>query len=332
MIQHPAILALLGSSLLISLLLAYAGRLGMRILEAWEPGSGSELQLALERRTYLISAILGYTLAFQILSLFMYIFTADSIHTQLVGAMCAAGSLNANGFGYPVLLLKIANCLLAGVWLIVNHVDNRGYDYPLVRNKYRLLSLLVPLVLLETVFQFAYFQGLRADVITSCCGSLFSAERPSIGGEMSALPAVVMQWLFYGIMALVMVCGGYVRLKGRGEYLFTLASVTAFLVAGASLVSFICLYYYDLPSHHCPFCLLQKEYGHVGYLLYASLLAGVVGGLGVGALKPFRGCDSLARVIPPVQRTLVLITVSSYLLFTLLVSWRMVVSPLRLAP
>ena len=31
--------------------------------------------------------------------------------------MCADGTLGVNGYGYPVLILKIINCLLAGVWL-----------------------------------------------------------------------------------------------------------------------------------------------------------------------------------------------------------------------
>jgi len=127
MIQHPAILALSIAALLTCFMLTYAAWYGTRILEKWDLHSGSELQLDLERRTYLISVILSYTLLFQILSLFLYIFTADNLHSQFTGAMCAAGSLGVNGYGYPVLILKIVNCLLAGVWLIINHVDTRGH-------------------------------------------------------------------------------------------------------------------------------------------------------------------------------------------------------------
>ena len=67
------------------------------------------------------------------LSLFLFIYTADSLSPLFVGAMCAAGSFQVNGFGYPALLLKFAACLLAGLWLIVNHTDNKAYDYPLTR-------------------------------------------------------------------------------------------------------------------------------------------------------------------------------------------------------
>ena len=323
MIQHPAILALTVASLLTGLMLIYAGRYGTRILDTWDLHSGSELQLDLERRTYLISVILNYALLFQIGSLFLYIFTADKLHSQFTGAMCAAGSLGVNGYGYPVLILKIVNCLLAGVWLIINHVDTRGYDYPLIKSKYGLLNVLVPLVLLEAVLQFVYFYNLKADVITSCCGSLFSTEKRSIAGEIAGLPNGPMMLAFFGIMAATAVAGIVFAQRGTGGYLFSGLSGLTFLVSAAALVSFICLYFYELPSHHCPFCILQKEYYYIGYALYATLLGGAISGLGVGVLMPFRSHPSLARVIPLIQRRLAVVALVLYLLFTLIVLIRM---------
>src|SRR3990172_2439479 len=104
---HPATLALHVSSILIAFMVLYSARYGIRILRKWDIGSGSELQLTLERRTYLISTLLAYTFGFQLLSLFLFIFTADHLHTLFVGAMCAAGSLYFNGYCYPSLILKI---------------------------------------------------------------------------------------------------------------------------------------------------------------------------------------------------------------------------------
>lgn len=311
-------------------MLAYAARYGTRILEKWDLHSGSELQLDLERRTYLISVILSYMLVFQILSLFLYIFTADNLHSQFTGAMCAAGSLGVNSYGYPVLILKIVNCLLAGVWLIINHVDTRGYDYPLIKTKYGLLNVLAPLILLEAVLQFAYFLNLKADVITSCCGSLFSTEKHSIAGEIAGLPNGPMQLAFFGMMAVTASVGIFFYLRGKGGGFFSFFSSLTFIIAAASLVSFICLYFYELPSHHCPFCILQKEYSYIGYALYATLLGGAISGLGVGALKPFISHPSLSRVIPAIQHRLTLVTLVLYLLFTLIVTWRMLTTSFRL--
>ena len=330
MILHPGILALLVSSLLICLMTLYAAVYGIQILRRWDIKSGSELQLTLERQTYLVSTILSYALVFQILSLFLFIHTADSLHGLFTGAMCAAGTLNVNSAGYPTLVLKVVTCIVAGVWLILNHADTRGYDYPLIKVKYFLLQILAALLLLETLSQFGFFSRLRGDVITSCCGRLFSVERPGIAGDIAGLPPGIMEPVFFAGMAVTVICGVFFCLKGRGGYLFSAASSLTFMIAAASLVSFICLYFYELPTHHCPFCILQKEYGHVGYVLYAALLGGGVAGLGTGVLMPFRNRGSMARVIPPLQRRLTAVTLLLYLVFTLIVSYRMLFSPFRL--
>ena len=99
MIQHPAVMALMLSATMLTAMSLYALFYGLKIISKWDMGSGSELQLALERRTYLISTVLGYTLFFQVLSFFLLIYTADAIHNLFTGAMCAAGSLGANRFG-----------------------------------------------------------------------------------------------------------------------------------------------------------------------------------------------------------------------------------------
>ncbi|NTV49716.1 MAG: hypothetical protein HGB32_02715 [Geobacteraceae bacterium] len=331
MILQPAALALQLIALLVSAMGLYAGYYGIRILGRWDPASGSEGQLELERRTYLVSTIMSYILSFELMSLFLFIYTADDLHSLFTGAMCAAGTLAVNSFGYPALLFKIVNFLLAGVWLIVNHADNRGYDYPLIRVKYRLLSLIVPLLLLESGLLFAYFDGLKPDIITSCCGSLFSHESRSISGDLASLPHLPMQIIFFSGMAITLASGLYFYSRGRLAYLFSAAATITFLIAVAAILSFISLYFYELPTHHCPFCLLQKEYGYIGYLLYATLFGGAVAGIGVGALMPFGKVGSLARIIPVIQRRLTIIALVNYLLFTLIVVWTMVFSALKLS-
>jgi len=330
MILQPAILALLIGSLLTGMMLLYAASYGILILRRWDISSGSELQLSLERRTYLISTILSYTLVFQILSLFLFIYTADHLHSLFNGAMCAAGTLNAAPYGYPLLIMKIVNFLLAGVWLIINHADTRGYDYPLIKVKYAFLLVIAPLIILEIFFQLEYFLGLHADVITSCCGSLFSLDRPGLAGDLASLPSGSMKIAFYAGMALTTLSGLYFIRKGRGGYIFSALSFCTFLVAVASLISFICLYFYELPTHHCPFCILQKEYGYIGYALYITLLGGGVTGIGTGVLMPLRTLGSMNRVIPALQRKLAVISLIFYLFFTLITSWRMLFSSFRL--
>jgi len=313
MILHPAVIALTLGSAAASGLALYAAAWGLRILRRWDLASGSEAQLALEKRTYLVSTLMAWTCAFQFFSLFLFIFTAEELHRLFVGAMCAAGTLNVNEFGYPTILLKTANAAAAGLWLIVNRADNRAVDYPLIRRKYGLLLLVAPLLAAETILQGAFFLNLKAHVITSCCGSLFGAGAEGVAATMAGLPPGPMQKLFFGCLALTFGLGS-VFLRGRAwaGFAFSAASVITFVVSIGALVSFIALYFYELPTHHCPFCILQREYAYAGYLFYGAMLGGVIPGAGVGVLLPSRHIRSLQGVLPGMLRQLVMISVSSW--------------------
>jgi hypothetical protein len=331
MIYHPSIIALLLGSLFVSLMVLYASRYGVLILKKWDLRSGSELQLSLERRTYLISTIMTYALGLQLFSLFLYVYTADRLHILFVGAMCAAGTLNINGYGYPTILLKCANFLLAGLWLIVNHADNRSPEYPLIRKKYLLLLVLAPFLLAEAYFQARYFLGLKPDVITSCCGSLFSAERQGVPVGIAHLPRTVLEYVFFLGMGLTLASGGYFFLRGKGGALFSAASALVFPVSILALISFISPYFYELPFHHCPFCILQKEYGFVGYLLYVTLLGGAVFGVGSGAIQWVANVESLKEELPKIRKRLALLSVILYSAFTAVAAGGMILSGLRLS-
>lgn len=318
MIFHPGILALLLGSGLISAMLCAAAYHGLRIIRHWDIHSGSEGQLELERRTYLVSTVMSYALGFQILSLFLFIYTADTLSPLFIGAMCAAGSLKVNGLGYPALVGKIVNCLLAGLWLIVNAADNKAHDYPLIRTKYWLLLVITPLVLGETCMQAAYLLRLRPNIITSCCALVFSTESNTILSDLLSLPRSWSQIAFLASMIVTLTLGLSVSLKNRGVLLFSLASFLHFLLSMNALIAFISLYIYELPTHHCPFCLLHQEYGYIGYPMYGAMLVSVVAGMGTGALQPFRTVASLCAIIPPMQKRLALVAVIATLIFAII--------------
>jgi hypothetical protein len=332
MILHPAVMALLTGSLLVSLMAVYSSYYGGKILKGWDLKSGSESQLGLEKRTYLISTMMYYVFAFQILSFFLFVYTADDLHTLFVGAMCAAGTLNVNGYGYPALIVKIGACLFAGLWLIVNHADNQAPDYPLIRAKYAFLLAVAPVIIGDAILQGAYFLSLKAQVITSCCGSLFSAGAEGVAAGLASLPVIPMEAAFFGLMLLTFMSGiyFYVRKSPASGLLFSLSGTAAFFVSAAALIAFISLYFYELPTHHCPFCILQGEYHYGGYLIYTTLLGGAIAGAGTGVLMPFRSVASLRDVIPRLQKRLTGAALLLYAVFTAMALWGIITSDLIL--
>ncbi len=323
-------MALILVSVVVSMLLLLASGFAMQLLRHWDINSGSELQLALERRTYLISTLVTWAFAAELVSLLLFIYNAESMSGQFVGAMCATGVLNVNEWGWPTLFAKIAVFFSGAVWLILNRIDNRGYDYPLIRLKYWLLLLIVPLVLAELVFQLRHFLNMDPDVITSCCGALFSADAEGVAGEVSGLEPRSSMLGLYASGILVIVTGVWYGLKRSGGTLFALFAAAAFVMALAAIVSFISLYVYEHPHHHCPFCILKSGHDYIGYFLYIPLFIGTALALGVGAVTPWKAVPSLSAVIDIEAGRLAWLATILFGLFYLIASWAVVNSHLRM--
>ncbi len=330
MIFHPGILALLLGSALTASMLCYSAFVGVEIIGGWDIHSGSERQLELERKTYLISMVMSYGMGFQLLSLFLFIYTADTLSPLFIGAMCAAGSLQVNGFGYPTLLVKIAGCLLAGLWLVVNATDNKAHDYPLIRIKYWLLLLIAPVLVAETVLQGFYLLSLKPNIITSCCAVLFSTDTGTAMAGFLALPPLLSMAIFFVSAPFTLASGVYVYIQGRGALLFAVATLGHFIISIVALFSFISIYIYELPTHHCPFCLLHHEYGYVGYVLYAAVLVSTITGIGAGLIDQFKTTASLRQVIPPMQKKLALISTSATTIFLAIAGYVLLFSNLSI--
>lgn len=317
MIFQPAIIALLLASAVSAAMLAAAAPFAIQVIRHWDIASGSEQQLQLERRTYLFSTLAVFVMATQLLALLLFVFNADKMSEMFVGAMCAVGTLNVNPWGFPALVAQIAVFFLAAAWLAINHVDTRAPDYPLVRIKYAALLLLLPAVALVLGLQLKYFLNLRADVITSCCGSLFSEDTKGLTGDMAGLPPLAAMIGCYAALAVAFATATFHARTRQGGYWVAATGAIAFVAALAGIISFVSLYIYEHPHHHCPFCILKPEYDWQGYWLYVPLFLATASAAGVGAVQPFRHRPSLRTVIPAVSARLASIAAAGFLVFSL---------------
>jgi len=320
LLLQPGILALITGSGLTLVILSFAAALGLRILYSWDLADSSERQLSLERKTYLVSTLVKYGLLFEISSLFLFIYTADDMHNLLVGAMCATGSLNANPYGFPALYAAIAVVFLASAWIALNHIDNKAIDYPLTRKKYALLIIVVPFVTAAYYLQLRYFLEIDPNVITSCCGVLFSEGGTGIGSSLASLPVNRIRPVFYAISGLMISAALLTARSGKRlpAVLLSLLSVVFLVVSAASVISFISLYFYQLPSHHCPFDILQSEYYYVGYPLYASFFSAGFFGMMSGITAMMDKIPSLSGIVPGVRKKWAITSAISTVVFVII--------------
>jgi len=331
MILHPAILALLLGSLLVCLLLAKAVYVGWKVMRNWRPSSLDEQQLLLERDTELVSTLAHHALLITMFSLPLFVFTADDIHGLFIGAMCATGTLNAAPYGWQALLIKVWIFFLGGLWIIVNYYDRRVETSPLMHARFIALFGLLPLALLDLLLSYAFFSGLRPKVITSCCGTLFGSTADNLGAELAGLPVVSSMTLFFLVLAaylLVLLA----NLRYAQELLRYLAGVLAgvfFLVGVVAVLSFLSLYIYQLPTHHCPFDMLQGSCDYIGYPLYMGLFGTTLCGLVIGLLQPVSRLPGMSMVLAT-MRYWVVAALIFLLLFCTVAFWPMLFGPLKL--
>ncbi len=326
MILHPGVLALIIGSAITLLMLCYAAVNGAIIFFSWNYNSSSAKQLVLERKTYLISTLVNYGLGFQIIAFVLFIFTMDDIHRLFIGAMCATGSLNANPVGWYALLSKIIVFFLSGFWIALNYIDQQAEQYPLIRLKYLLLAGIVPCIGVDFILQLTYFLGLEPDIITSCCGSLFGSGGESTASSLAALPVFPAMMAFYGLSIIfiaVMALNLFVQ-AGVLRYVLALFSALFFVFSIVSMISFISVYIYELPTHHCPFDILQQEYNFIGYPLYLSLFIGVYFGMLPGIFQPLKNRLGLPELMTAVEKKWIrcsMISCLCFIAFVTVVIW-----------
>ena len=329
MMLHPPVLALLLTALLGAAVLGWAALFAVRLLRHWDLSSGTRRQLQLERSTHLVATLLTLVMLSQGVALLLMVFNADRTAPLLVGAMCAYGSFNASVYGFAALAAKMTLFFAAVVWLALHHADLLAPDYPLTRRKYGLLLCLLPLALADAGLSSAYFLDLQPDALTSCCGTGFSPEREGLGSEAAAMAPQHALVLLAVALAASLLMGVLADGRRRLAVAYGAVSLAVFAVALLAVVAAVSIYVYEHPHHHCPFCLLKREYGYFGFVLYAPLFAGTACGLAAGVLS-WRLPASLQQQGSRLAQQLRRLSMAGFVLFGLLAAAAVWSSTLRL--
>ncbi len=303
---------------------------GVRVLMYWDHGSDTPLQIRLESEIWLTSALIQYGLFFQLLSLLLLVIAADTFSSLLVGAMCATGAFLANDYGIPALLVKIVMVFFCGFWLLLHRLDLQSEAYPLVRVKYWYLLLLVPLLAVDGALQSAYLFLLEPDVITSCCGVVFKPDTGNGFNLLDPYSTPFLLTLFYALAIFLLLTGllFYRQLQKYNKRfrsilcgLYAWGWVIFFPVSIWAITIFFSSYIYAMPSHRCPFDILQYEYGYVGYPIYLSLFSATFLGTGCGIAALVRRYAGLATPVSAFQAVALPMSLALLLIFLLITSY-----------
>ncbi len=255
------------------------------ILRRWDFGATSTEQYRLEKRAYLVVLIILFTVGFKILLLPFFSYMIDALALIVPGAMCGAGVIGSNGYGTPLLVAKVVILALCGVWLMVNKQDLDATDYPYFKAKFRFFMVIYGLIIAETILDFLYLTNISTLSPVQCCSNIYGAAGGA-GGLPFGLETSSLLMIFYLLYVMTVVLS-----FSRNALLSLLANGVFLYFSYFAVVYFFGTYVYELPTHKCPFCMLQKEYFFVGYPIWGFLFLGVFFGSAGFILKIVLGRD-----------------------------------------
>ncbi len=277
MLLTPEIIAIL---LLNSIFFIFGGvafYLSIKIFLQWNIDSTKPLQYKLETQSFLVATVIKYIFIIKLPLFLFFIFTQDKISLLIPGAMCAAGVVNSTVYGLYLFVLKISNLYIFGFWLILNKIDMQKETMPYTKLKFFIFIVGFLFLTGESLLEIMMFSAIDIDKIVSCCGTLFSATSTSSISKIFQLDNYLVLSLFYLNFLLMLVWY-------KNKIIFIVANITFIFTAIISLILFFGTYIYQLPTHHCPFCFLQKDYYYVGYILYITLFVGTFSGISGGII------------------------------------------------
>lgn len=238
------------------------------ILKNWDFSQTSSNQYRLEKRSYLINTIIYFSLFIKIFLIGYFIYTVDLLSSIIPGAMCATGVFGFNDYGYLLLINKIVLLFFSLLWIVVNHIDLKRKNFPYFKTKSYLFLIIILLVLSEVILDVLYFSNLSTESLATCCSVFYDTSKSSpLPFGLSITNVLILFYVFF--ISLLF--------SNHKKYLlssFILNSLFIY-IGYYALIYFFGTYIYQLPTHHCPFCMLQKEYLYIGYLVFITLFAGI---------------------------------------------------------
>jgi hypothetical protein len=287
LLANEVLVYLLGESI-VYLLMGIAAYNAVIVLMRWDFASFTPQQFVLEKRAYLVMTVISFAFAIKFLLLPYFAYGVDRLSALIPGAMCAAGVIGANAYGYALLGTKVAIAFLMGTWLIINRLDLRATDYPYLRGNALFFLVIFAGISIELFLDAAYFSNLTTVKPVSCCSVSFGQQGGSnplpLGLDTAKL--LILFYLFYLL--------GVVTALGRYPGVGFIANLFFLVVGYYAIVYFFGTYVYELPTHKCPFCMLQHEYYYMGYILWGTLFVGTFFGMNSLVVERLTGDKSAA--------------------------------------
>ena len=271
--------------IILFILLSIAFYFSLSIIKNWDFNKTTNKQYKLEKTSYLVILIISFTLIVKIVLFPYFAYSLDNLSNIVPGAMCAAGIVGANEFGQINLALKILILFFIGVWLIINSLDLKEKTYPFTKKKYFLYIFIFILSIIELFLDFSFLDNISTKEPVMCCSVIFGVNNTGtkIPFDLSISNLLIVFYLLYILTSILSL--------QKSSFLNLIINFMFLYIGYYAVTYFFSTYIYQLPTHQCPFCMLQKEYYFIGYFIWGTLFLGTFFGVSSFILKTFINKD-----------------------------------------
>lgn len=271
--------------IILFILLSIAFYFSLSIIKNWDFNKTTNKQHKLEKTSYLVILIISFTLIVKIVLFPYFAYSLDNLSNIVPGAMCAAGIVGANEFGQINLTLKILILFFIGVWLIINSLDLKEKTYPFTKKKYFLYIFIFILSIIELFLDFSFLENISTKEPVMCCSVIFGVNNTGtkIPFDLSIFNLLIVFYLLYILTTILSL--------QKSSFINLIINFMFLYIGYYAVTYFFSTYIYQLPTHQCPFCMLQKEYDFIGYFIWGTLFLGTFFGVSSFILKTFINKD-----------------------------------------
>jgi len=249
--------------LFLLIVLSYTLVQSFLILKLFNKINATDVESFVEKKSYLVTMLVAVSLFVKILLLALFLYALDDLAYVVPGAMCATGVLNTNEYGEVLLVLKLVVLVFASFWLLLNKADLYSKDGVYFKRKIWLFVGLYLFILIEFILSILYLSSIDTQIPVACCAYKYTEIENTLPFSLSVDPLVS---VFYSLYFLVLLSA----YKKQKTFLFLFAMLFIY-ISYYAIVYYFGGYIYDNPLHKCPYCMLQKQYNYIGYIIYSSL-------------------------------------------------------------
>jgi hypothetical protein len=152
-------------------------------------------------------------------------------------------------------------------------LDLKEKTYPYTKQKFAFYIFIFILIILETTLDILYLSNISTKEPVMCCSVIFGSN--AVGNK---IPFNLSIFMLVGLFYLTFLLTIFSNIQ-KQKFINFIINTFFLYISYYAMTYFFSTYIYQLPTHQCPFCMLQKEYFFIGYFIWTSLFLGTFFGI-----------------------------------------------------